>query len=133
MATLTTSWKLKLSTILYVISSFYQRTFPTFLNKLIFLILDHHISLELNVKYVPSAGVLLSNPTLYRTLVGNLAYLSITRLDISYTMYIVSNNNGSKNFRSWGQYSYIVINTKMYHIFFFFFKIFQGRSMISTF
>ena len=71
-----------------------------------------HISLELNVKYVPSAGILLSNPTLYRTLVGNSAYLSITRLDISYTMYIVRNNKGSKNFRLRGQNSYIVSNTK---------------------
>ncbi|KAI5423187.1 hypothetical protein KIW84_046251 [Lathyrus oleraceus] len=34
--------------------------------------------LQLNVKYAPSNGVTLPNPTLYRTLVGSLMYLTIT-------------------------------------------------------
>ncbi|XP_026384468.1 uncharacterized protein LOC113280043 [Papaver somniferum] len=46
--------------------------------------------LELNVKYSPTDGTLLSNPTLYRQLVRSLNYLTITRPDISHAVHIVS-------------------------------------------
>lgn len=46
--------------------------------------------LELNVKYSPTDETLLSNPTLYRQLVGSLNYLTITRPDISHAVHIVS-------------------------------------------
>ncbi|XP_026417439.1 uncharacterized protein LOC113312921 [Papaver somniferum] len=46
--------------------------------------------LEVNVRHGPSDGKLLSNPTLYRQLVGSLNYLTITRPDISHAVHIVS-------------------------------------------
>ncbi|XP_026441536.1 uncharacterized protein LOC113340626 [Papaver somniferum] len=46
--------------------------------------------LELNVKYIPTYGTLLSNQTLYRELVGSISYLTITRPDISHAVHIVS-------------------------------------------
>ncbi|RVW80523.1 Retrovirus-related Pol polyprotein from transposon TNT 1-94 [Vitis vinifera] len=45
---------------------------------------------ELNVHLTPSRGKPLSNPSLYRRLVGSLVYLTVTRLDISYAVHQVS-------------------------------------------
>ncbi|XP_058788410.1 secreted RxLR effector protein 161-like [Vicia villosa] len=49
-----------------------------------------HSPLELNVKYAPSDVVPLLDTTLYRTLVGSLVYLTITRPNISYDVHVVS-------------------------------------------
>lgn len=46
--------------------------------------------LEFNVRYAPTDGTPLPNPTLYQTLVGSLIYLTITRLGISYVVHNVS-------------------------------------------
>jgi hypothetical protein len=46
--------------------------------------------LEVNVKFRRDDGDLLPNPTLYRQLVGNLNYLTITRPDISFAVQQVS-------------------------------------------
>jgi hypothetical protein len=54
---------------------------------------DHKIvdtSIELNARLTPSSRELLPDPTLYRQLVGNLVYLTVTRPDISYAVYQVS-------------------------------------------
>jgi hypothetical protein len=45
---------------------------------------------EVNVKHRREKGGLLTNPTLYRQLVGSLNYLTITRPDISFAVQQVS-------------------------------------------
>ena len=45
---------------------------------------------ELNAHLTPSRGKPLSNPSLYRRLVGRLVYLTVTRPDISYAVHQVS-------------------------------------------
>ena len=45
---------------------------------------------ELNTHLSPTGGKPLSNPSLYRRLVGNLVYLNITRPDISYAVHQVN-------------------------------------------
>ena len=44
---------------------------------------------ELNAHLTPSGGKPLSNPSLYRHLVGSLVYLTVTRPDISYAVHQV--------------------------------------------
>ncbi|KAG9439601.1 hypothetical protein H6P81_019766 [Aristolochia fimbriata] len=46
--------------------------------------------MELNAKFWHADGELLSDPTLYRQLVGGLLYLTISRPDISYAVHVVS-------------------------------------------
>ena len=48
------------------------------------------IPVELNAYLTPSEGKPLSNPSLYRRLVGSLVYLAVTRSDISYAIHQVS-------------------------------------------
>ena len=45
---------------------------------------------ELNAYLTPSGGKPLSNPSLYRRLVGSLVYLTVTRLEISYAIHQAS-------------------------------------------
>ena len=45
---------------------------------------------ELNAHLTPIEGKPLSNPSFYRCLVGNLVYLTVTRPNISYAVYQVS-------------------------------------------
>ena len=45
---------------------------------------------ELNALLTPTGGKPLSNPSLYRRLVGSLVYLTVTRPDISYVVHQVS-------------------------------------------
>ena len=43
--------------------------------------------IEFNAHLTPSGGKPLSNPSLYRRLVGSLFYLTVTHLDISYVIH----------------------------------------------
>ncbi|KAJ0532625.1 putative RNA-directed DNA polymerase [Helianthus annuus] len=46
--------------------------------------------LETNARYSPNDGVPLADPSLYRTIVGSLVYLTVTRPDIAHAAHVVS-------------------------------------------
>jgi len=46
--------------------------------------------IEVNARYSSSDGLPLIDPTLYRTIIGNLAYLTITFPNIAYVVHVVS-------------------------------------------
>ncbi len=48
------------------------------------------ILLEQNVKLSADEGNLMEDTTMYRHIVGNLIYMTITRLDLSYAVGVVS-------------------------------------------
>ena len=50
----------------------------------------YHFPMEQNLKLTPTNGEILKDPTCYRRLVGRLIYLIVTRLDIVYSVQILS-------------------------------------------
>ena len=46
--------------------------------------------MELHLQLQPDKGVLLTDPTRYRHLVGSLVYLTITRPDVAYVIHVLS-------------------------------------------
>ena len=48
------------------------------------------IPIKVNVRYSSSYSLPLIDPTLYRTIIGSLVYLSITRPNIAYVVHVVN-------------------------------------------
>ncbi|GJR21550.1 uncharacterized mitochondrial protein-like protein [Tanacetum coccineum] len=48
------------------------------------------IPIDAKAKYTPTDGVPLQDPSLYRTIVGSLIYLTVTHLNISYAVHVVT-------------------------------------------
>lgn len=47
-------------------------------------------TIETNARYSPSDGQPLTDPSLYRTIVGSLVYLTVIRTDITHVVHVVS-------------------------------------------
>ena len=58
--------------------------------------------LETNASYTPTDGIPLQDPNLYRTIVGSLVYLTVTRPDIAHAVHIVSQFVTSPTSVHWG-------------------------------
>ena len=74
------------------------------------------ISIEINAKYSFCDGVSSSYPTLYRTIVGSLVNLTITRPDIAYVVHVVSQFVASPTTVHW-QFFFVICGILDIHSF----------------
>ncbi|KAL7582342.1 hypothetical protein Lser_V15G41880 [Lactuca serriola] len=65
--------------------------------------------LETNAQYSPTDGVPLSDPNIYHTVVGSLVYLTVTCLDITHAVHIVSHFVTAPTSVHWGAVLRILI------------------------
>ena len=59
--------------------------------------------IESNAKYTPTDGVPLADPSLYRTIMGSLVYLTVTRPDIAHAVHVVSQFVTTPSTVHWGR------------------------------
>jgi len=60
---------------------------------------------EVNARYSSSDSLFLTDPTLYRTIVGSLVYVTITRPNIAYVIHVVSQFVASSTTVHWSNCS----------------------------